>query len=171
MWIWLSGYLHSPLQASLALALAGICLGFFATRRGLSFYILFEASLIPTLAIVLLFGYQPEKLSAGGYLLLYLAVRSLPLLMLLINRAPYFSLWSDGTLTTGAAALALVTAFLVKRPMYGVHLWLPKAHVEAPVCGSIALAGILLKLGSFGLFVVLPVCAGPVVTFLLLLSA
>jgi len=46
----------------------------------------------------------------------------------------------------------LVSAFLVKLPIYGVHLWLPKAHVEAPVGGSILLAAILLKMGVYGLF-------------------
>lgn len=56
----------------------------------------------------------------------------------------------------GGAAIALTIAFMVKSPIYGVHLWLPKAHVEAPVVGRMALAGILLKLGSFGLFLVLP---------------
>jgi len=77
--------------SSLGLALSLVCYAFFAARRGVRFYILFELSLLPTLGIVLLYGYQPEKLGAGGHLLLYTALSSLPLLLLLINLPPYFS--------------------------------------------------------------------------------
>jgi len=66
--------------------------------------------------------------------------------------------------------IALTLAFIVKSPLYGVHLWLPKAHVEAPISGRMALAGILLKLGSFGLYLVLPHGCGPMLIIFLLLS-
>ena len=76
---------------ALAYALLSVCVCFFHCASALSFYILFEMSLLPTLFIVLLFGYQPEKLRAGQYLLLYTVLASLPLLLSLLSLPFYLA--------------------------------------------------------------------------------
>nr|YP_010262128.1 NADH dehydrogenase subunit 4 [Esanthelphusa dugasti]UIB42735.1 NADH dehydrogenase subunit 4 [Esanthelphusa dugasti] len=134
----------------------------FSSMDYLMFYISFEMSLIPTLILILGWGYQPERIQAGVYMLFYTLTLSLPLLMCLLN-----IYMSSGSLIMGVSEIYkgmnmlniwyffVVLAFLVKLPMYMFHLWLPKAHVEAPVAGSMILAGVLLKLGGYGLFRVL----------------
>nr|YP_010939923.1 NADH dehydrogenase subunit 4 [Raeta pulchella]WLK25946.1 NADH dehydrogenase subunit 4 [Raeta pulchella] len=131
---------------------------FFSSWMGLYFF--FEASLIPTLWLILKWGYQPERLSAGLSMLLYTSGASLPMLLFIIWMGR--SYYSDEVLLC-KLSMALdesvhcwiwvftILGFLVKFPMYGFHGWLPKAHVEAPLGGSMILAGVLLKLGCFGL--------------------
>nr|YP_009905707.1 NADH dehydrogenase subunit 4 [Aphaenogaster famelica]QGW36313.1 NADH dehydrogenase subunit 4 [Aphaenogaster famelica] len=132
---------------------------FFSTMDLLLFYFSFEVSLIPTFFLILFWGSNPERVNAAYYLLMYMLMFSFPLLvyimdmyvygmtfsfnlMIIIMKNYLFSLWTF---------MMVYMAFFIKMPIYLFHIWLPKAHVEAPVYGSMILAGILLKMGSYGL--------------------
>nr|YP_010022255.1 NADH dehydrogenase subunit 4 [Asyndetus clavipes]QOL12445.1 NADH dehydrogenase subunit 4 [Asyndetus clavipes] len=128
----------------------------FSTMNLFLFYLFFEGSLIPTMFLVLGWGYQPERLQAGTYLLFYTLLASLPMMMGIfyiyndLNSLNFYFLINN-LYNYDMLYIVMIFAFLVKMPMFLVHLWLPKAHVEAPVSGSMILAGIMLKLGGYGL--------------------
>nr|YP_009104512.1 NADH dehydrogenase subunit 4 [Lewinia muelleri]AHA13363.1 NADH dehydrogenase subunit 4 [Lewinia muelleri] len=153
-----------------------IILAFSATELTL-FYIAFEATLIPTLILITRWGNQPERLSAGIYLMFYTLISSLPLLVTILYLHTQTGTLHLPTLalshprptnhwTTMLSSLALLTTFLVKAPLYGLHLWLPKAHVEAPIAGSMLLAALLLKLGGYGIMRV-TILTGPLPSLIL----
>jgi len=119
--------------------------------------VFFELSLIPTYFLVI-GGRTPERRLAGNYLILYTFLGSLPLLFrsifILLKNSGFFLEFFQGI--GQVSFLLVVSAFLIKLPIFFFHLWLPKAHVEASTEGSMVLAGILLKLGAYGLFLCSP---------------
>nr|URX53468.1 NADH dehydrogenase subunit 4 [Incisitermes minor] len=152
----LRSFYYSDLFLFFVVVLAVMLVCTFSSVNLFSFYLFFESSLIPTVFIILGWGYQPERLQAGIYLLFYTLLASLPMLVGVfyiydtLFSTSFFLLENVGFLN-GFFYFCMIFAFLVSMPMFLVHLWLPSAHVEAPVSGSMILAGVLLKLGGYGL--------------------
>jgi NADH-quinone oxidoreductase subunit M len=144
------------------LILESAMIGVFVSLDLLLFYLFFEASLVPMFFLIGIWGGQ-RRIYAAVKFFIYTAVGSLLMLVAII--ALYFTYQSFDYVTilqamqtnplTGRAAytifLAFAFAFCIKVPVFPLHTWLPDAHTEAPTAGSVILAGVLLKMGTYGL--------------------
>jgi NADH-quinone oxidoreductase subunit M len=146
------------------LALETAMLGVFVSIDLFLFYIFWDAMLIPMYFLIGIWGYERRVYAAvkfilytmAGSVLMLIAIIALALAHASATGTPSFNLLDLYTLTLDSrfqfwAFLAFALAFAIKVPLFPFHTWLPDAHVEAPTAGSIILAGVLLKMGTYGL--------------------
>jgi len=104
---------------------------------------------------VLGFGNQITRLPALTYFLTYTLCFSLPTLATILYLKTNFNLLVSSYTISTATTFIFIISFSVKLPIFGLHQWLPKAHVESPTLGSCILASVLLKTGSYGIFIII----------------
>lgn len=127
-----------------------ICIIFFIPRNIIILYIFFELSIFPILVIILGYGSQIEKINSSYYLIFYAAFCSFPFLFVYFKSNFLLVFTYYNFIISWEMFFILSLRFIMKFPIYFLHLWLPKAHVEAPTTASMLLAGLLLKLGTAG---------------------
>jgi len=132
-----------------------ILLNYFTSYHIWYLLIWFELSLIPIVLVLLGYGNQLSKLPATFYFLIYTLLFSLPVMVLILNMKINYNLYIQEYLIRRVSFWILLMCFLVKLPIFGLHFWLPKVHVESATLGSIVLAAILLKTGSYGIYLVI----------------
>ena len=146
---------------ALFLMLETACLGVFVALDMVLFYVFWEVTLVGMYFIIAGWGHADRQRAALTFFI-YTLLGSLPLLLAILAlylgsepRTFDMRVMIDAPPLTGVAALltfvALFIAFAIKIPLFPFHTWLPAAHVEAPTAGSVVLAGVLLKLGTYGL--------------------
>jgi NADH-quinone oxidoreductase subunit M len=146
------------------LALEAAMLGVFVSIDLFLFYVFWDAMLIPMYFLIGIWGYE-RRIYAAIKFILYTMAGSVLMLLAIIGLAwahaeatgePSFDLIALQGLTLSRQMeswffLAFTLAFAIKVPLFPFHTWLPDAHVEAPTAGSVILAGVLLKMGTYGL--------------------
>ncbi len=149
--------------AALLLLLEGATLAFFLAQDFFLFYVAFDVTLVAMYFLIALWGEENRRYAALKFFL-YTLVGSLPVLLGIIalflaaepNTFNMMRLAEEEPLAgAGVGAsfvfLAFFVGFAIKTPVVPFHTWLPAAHVEAPTAGSVLLAGVLLKMGTYGL--------------------
>ncbi len=137
------------------LFLSLFCYQVFTTSHLFLLYFFYEASLVPILYIIIKWGSYPERSIRAMIMLVYTLLFGAPVLMLVMYFNTVSGTWLFPVYSFSSESLLfrvlIFLCFSVKLPIYGLHFWLPMAHVEAPTFGSVILASLLLKLGGVGL--------------------
>jgi NADH-quinone oxidoreductase subunit M len=160
---------RAPLFYVMLLMLEFGCLGVFAARDIMLFYVFFEFTLIPLFFLIGIWGSEDRRYAAVKFFLFTLAGSLLTFLGLLAIVIWHAKQTGQPHLTFSIAELtsylqqnplpatmqswiflALFAGFAIKVPLFPLHTWLPLAHVQAPTAGSVVLAGVLLKIGTYG---------------------
>jgi NADH-quinone oxidoreductase subunit M len=156
---------HVKAFSVLLLALETAMMGVFVSLDLFLFYVFWDAVLIPMYFLIGVWGYDQRVYAAvkfilytmAGSVLMLIAIISLAILYAQANNGTYsFDLVKLSTLTIAPETqlwlfLAFALAFAIKVPLFPLHTWLPDAHVQAPTAGSVILAGVMLKMGTYGL--------------------
>nr|UXO94135.1 NADH dehydrogenase subunit 4 [Dolichovespula saxonica] len=159
--LWISGCmlminLSKFKEIMIIILLISLVMCFFSMNLML-FYFMFEVGLLPIFFLILYGGYSFDRFEAIMYMLMFTVLSSMPFMwMILYVYLNYYSLKMVMLMflminLDSMLFFMCFLGFMVKLPMFIFHIWLPKAHVEAPVYGSMILAGVLLKLGSYGM--------------------
>jgi len=149
---------RAPVHHSLLLGLQAAVAGVFLAADVVLFYVFWEAVLIPMYFLIGVWGHEDRRHAAMKFFVYTFAGSAVMLVGILIAIFTIGATSID-SLVAGRVALGepmlvfwlLAAGMLVKLPAFPVHTWLPDAHVEAPTAGSILLAGVLLKMGGYGL--------------------
>jgi NADH-quinone oxidoreductase subunit M len=149
--------------AALLLLLEGSTLAFFLAQDFFLFYVAFDVTLVAMYFLIALWGEEERRYAAIKFFL-YTLIGSLPVLLGIIalsleadaNTFDMIRLAQEKPLAGAGLGASLVflaffVGFAIKTPIVPFHTWLPAAHVEAPTAGSVLLAGVLLKMGTYGL--------------------
>jgi NADH-quinone oxidoreductase subunit M len=161
---WESIHLHARAFAAVMLLLESAMLGVFVSLDLFLFYVFWDAMLIPMYFLIGIWGYE-RRIYAAVKFILYTMAGSVLMLLAILGLAYLHSTTAGGytfdllklyDLSIPARLqfwffLAFALAFAIKVPLFPFHTWLPDAHVEAPTAGSVILAGVLLKMGTYGL--------------------
>lgn len=128
-----------------------VCYIVFSSSNLLYLYVGYEISLIPIILIIIIWGSYPERSLRSLMLLVYTSVFTIPFMFVLyylFSSVGGFRFFLFDSSLSSFMSFIVFAVFAVKLPIYGLHFWLPMAHVEAPTFGSMILAGVLLKLGG-----------------------